>query len=42
MAPLLHAIPSQVLALQELRAAEDAEFETFYTANILLNEGMRG
>ena len=27
---------------QELRAAEDAEFETFYTKNILLNEGMRG
>ena len=24
------------------RAAEDAEFETFYTKNILLNEGMRG
>jgi hypothetical protein len=23
---------------QELRAAEDAEFETFYTKNILLNE----
>ena len=27
---------------QELRAAEDPEFETFYTKNILLNEGMRG
>ena len=26
---------------QELRAAEDAEFETFYTKNILLNEGLR-
>jgi photosystem II P680 reaction center D2 protein len=26
---------------QELRAAEDPEFETFYTKNILLNEGMR-
>ena len=26
---------------QELRAAEDAEFEGFYTKNILLNEGMR-
>lgn len=26
---------------QEIRAAEDAEFETFYTKNILLNEGMR-
>jgi len=24
---------------QEIRAAEDAEFETFYTKNILLNEG---
>ncbi len=24
---------------QELRAAEDPEFETFYTKNILLNEG---
>ena len=27
---------------QETRAAEDAEFETFYTKNILLNEGVRG
>ena len=27
---------------QEVRAAEDPEFETFYTKNILLNEGMRG
>jgi len=27
---------------QELRAAEDAEFESFYTKNILLNEGVRG
>jgi photosystem II P680 reaction center D2 protein len=26
---------------QELRAAEDPEFETFYTKNILLNEGIR-
>ena len=26
---------------QEIRAAEDPEFETFYTKNILLNEGMR-
>ncbi|BAZ04418.1 photosystem II D2 protein (photosystem q(a) protein) [Calothrix sp. NIES-3974] len=26
---------------QELRAAEDPEFETFYTKNILLNEGAR-
>lgn len=26
---------------QELRAAEDPEFETFYTKNILLNEGVR-
>ena len=26
---------------QELRAAEDPEFETFYTKNILLNEVMR-
>lgn len=26
---------------QEMRAAEDAEFETFYTKNILLNEGLR-
>ncbi|NEQ19893.1 MAG: photosystem II D2 protein (photosystem q(a) protein), partial [Microcoleus sp. SIO2G3] len=26
---------------QELRAAEDPEFETFYTKNILLNEGLR-
>ena len=26
---------------QELRAAEDAEFESFYTKNILLNEGVR-
>jgi hypothetical protein len=25
---------------QELRAAEDPEFETFYTKNILLNEGI--
>jgi photosystem II P680 reaction center D2 protein len=24
-----------------LRAAEDPEFETFYTKNILLNEGLR-
>jgi Photosynthetic reaction centre protein len=27
---------------QELRAAEDAEFESFYTKNILLNEGVEG
>jgi len=27
---------------QELRAAEGAEFESFYTKNILLNEGVRG
>ena len=26
---------------QELRAAEDPEFETFYTKNLLLNEGLR-
>jgi photosystem II P680 reaction center D2 protein len=26
---------------QELRAAEDPEFETFYTKNNLLNEGIR-
>ena len=26
---------------QEIRAAEAPEFETFYTKNILLNEGMR-
>jgi photosystem II P680 reaction center D2 protein len=26
---------------QEIRAAEDPEFETFYTKNILLNEGVR-
>ena len=26
---------------QEIRASEDAEFETFYTKNILLNEGIR-
>ncbi len=26
---------------QETRAAEDPEFETFYTKNILLNEGLR-
>lgn len=26
---------------QELKAAEDPEFETFYTKNILLNEGLR-
>ena len=26
---------------QELKAAEDPEFETFYTKNILLNEGIR-
>ena len=26
---------------QEIRAAEDPEFETFYTKNILLNEGLR-
>jgi hypothetical protein len=25
---------------QEIRAAEDPEFETFYTKNILLNEGL--
>ena len=27
--------------VSELRAAEDPEFETFYTKNILLNEGLR-
>ena len=26
---------------QELKATEDPEFETFYTKNILLNEGIR-
>jgi photosystem II P680 reaction center D2 protein len=26
---------------QEIRAAEDPEFESFYTKNILLNEGLR-
>ncbi|EYU43818.1 hypothetical protein MIMGU_mgv1a021734mg [Erythranthe guttata] len=26
---------------QEIRAMEDPEFETFYTKNILLNEGIR-
>ena len=26
---------------QEIRASEDPEFETFYTKNILLNEGLR-
>ena len=26
---------------QEISAAEDPEFETFYTKNILLNEGLR-
>ena len=26
---------------QEIRAAEDPEFETFYTKNILLTEGIR-
>jgi photosystem II P680 reaction center D2 protein len=26
---------------QEIRAAEDPEFETFYTKNQLLNEGIR-
>jgi photosystem II P680 reaction center D2 protein len=26
---------------QEIRAAEDPEFETFYSKNILLNEGIR-
>ena len=25
---------------QEIRSAEDPEFETFYTKNILLNEGI--
>jgi hypothetical protein len=29
------------LLFQEIRAAEDPEFETFYTKNILLNEGIR-
>jgi hypothetical protein len=29
------------ISYQELRAAEDPEFETFYTKNILLNEGIR-
>ncbi|BAH92539.1 Os04g0238800 [Oryza sativa Japonica Group] len=27
--------------VEEIRAAEDPEFETFYTKNILLNEGIR-
>ena len=26
---------------QEIRAAEDPSYETFYTKNILLNEGLR-
>ena len=28
-------------ASQEVRASEDPEFETFYTKNVLLNEGIR-
>jgi hypothetical protein len=28
-------------AIAEIRAAEDPEFEAFYTKNILLNEGIR-
>ncbi|BAH95006.1 Os10g0566500 [Oryza sativa Japonica Group] len=27
--------------VEEIRAAEDPEFETFFTKNILLNEGIR-
>ncbi|KAK5842656.1 hypothetical protein PVK06_005037 [Gossypium arboreum] len=27
---------------QEMRAAKDHEFETFYTKNVLLNKGIRG
>ncbi|KAK8370441.1 hypothetical protein V6Z11_A01G176600 [Gossypium hirsutum] len=27
---------------QEIRAAKDHEFETFYTKNVLLNKGIRG
>ena len=30
-----------VFVSQEIRATEDLEFETFYTKNILLNEGIR-
>ena len=30
-----------ILSALHHRAAEDPEFETFYTKNILLNEGMR-
>jgi hypothetical protein len=32
---------THTISYHKLRAAEDPEFETFYTKNILLNEGIR-
>lgn len=41
MAGLAFNLRAYDFVSQELRAAEDPEFETFYTKNILLNEGAR-
>ena len=38
---LLSIFVLTILYLKNFRAAEDPEFETFYTKNILLNEGLR-
>ncbi len=38
---LLHSLRAYDFVSQEVRAAEDPEFETFYTKNVLLNEGIR-
>ncbi|HHP7243977.1 MAG TPA: photosystem II D2 protein (photosystem q(a) protein) [Elainellaceae cyanobacterium] len=41
MAGLAFNLRAYDFVSQEIRAAEDPEFETFYTKNILLNEGVR-
>ncbi|MEO0768506.1 MAG: photosystem II D2 protein (photosystem q(a) protein) [Cyanobacteria bacterium J06649_4] len=41
MAGLAFNLRAYDFVSQEIRAAEDPEFETFYTKNILLNEGLR-
>ncbi|MCD7462141.1 hypothetical protein HAX54_047853 [Datura stramonium] len=38
---ILYGVLKHKEILLEIRAAEDPEFETFYTKNILLNEGIR-
>ena len=41
MAGLAFNVRSYDFVSQELKASEDPEFESFYTKNILLNDGIR-